>query len=86
MFVSLAHAVCLSKIKLEKAQLNKIRHIYSNEAFIIWNLVRTTRFWNNFHRVCSKPKYLKVFRSKKIIGTIQNRLRSPIPEGGEPQY
>ena len=56
MFVSLAHAVCLSKIKLEKAQLNKIRHIYSNETFIISNLVRTTRFWNNFHRVRSKAK------------------------------
>jgi len=26
---------------------------------LISNLVRTTRFWNNLHRVLSKPKDLK---------------------------
>jgi hypothetical protein len=50
---------------------------------------------NNLHHVRSKqPKYrepnnLKVFGSKKTKGPIQdsqNRLWSPMPEGGEHQF
>jgi len=55
--------------------------------------VRTTRFWNDLHQLCSKlkgwnPNNLKSFGStnaKRPKQDHQNRLMSPIPEGGEPQ-
>ena len=55
----------------------------------ISNLVHTTRFWNNLHQVRSKSR-LEIqisFESNKTKGPKQdskNRLRSAMPEGGEP--
>jgi len=58
----------------------------------ISNLVRTTRFCDNLHQVSSKSKYLKA-KQFNVLGAIQpkglyrlakNRLKSPMPEGGEP--
>jgi len=55
--------------------------------------VRTTRFWNNFHRVRSKSKdrkfskIIKSFGSNKTKGPKQdpqNQLKSPMSEEGEP--
>jgi hypothetical protein len=56
--------------------------------------VCTTRFWNNLHEVRSKSKDWKV-KKFKVFGTIkakgpkqdsQNKLWSPLPEGGEPVF
>jgi len=54
--------------------------------------VRITRFWNNLHQLCSKSKGWNANNLKSVGSTYtegpnqdhQNRLMSPMPEGGEP--
>ena len=65
-------------------------HRYINTQ--ISNLVCLTSFWNNLHQVHSKSKdgtakYFNVLGGIKQCAKedSQNCLRSPIPEGGEPQ-
>ena len=69
--------------------------VYDNNLKIIKayisNLTRVTRFWNTLHQVRAKSEdwkanNAKVFDSKKTKGPTQdsqNRLCSPVPDGGE---
>ena len=84
--------VCLynASVFLLKIQLSRVEYKIAQ----ISNQVRTTRFQNNLHQVRSewkgrKTKQLKTFWSTQIKGSkqdSQNRLLSPMPEGGEPQF